>query len=132
MTWARCRRSVLGVSAPYGRNIAPNRACYLRGCLIGESQGKGCKDDALDGGCAGSPATRIVAGARLRKAMSPNPPPDLGGVQPPQAQESPFSWVERLSHLAEVQAKGSDKRPNRPPAIWSMIPKRELMPFGHR
>ena len=49
MTWARCRRSVLEVPAPYGRNIAPNRACYLRGCLIGESQERVARTKPLTG-----------------------------------------------------------------------------------
>ena len=49
MTWARCRRSALGVPAPYGRNIAPNRACYLRGRLIGECQERVAKAKPLTG-----------------------------------------------------------------------------------
>ena len=59
MTWARCRRSVLEVPAPYGRNIAPNRACYLRGCLIGESQERVARTKPLTGDVRVSPTTRI-------------------------------------------------------------------------
>ncbi len=47
--------SDLGIPALDGANIAPKRVYHRRGCLIGESPGKDCKAEALDGGCGGVP-----------------------------------------------------------------------------
>ena len=72
----RTKCSDLGVSAPYGRNIAPMRVYHRRGRLFGESQNRVARAKSLTGDAEVSSTTKIPLilarrrgpGRRLRKA----------------------------------------------------------------